>query len=186
MGAIASSGAPGALDLFRRVLIASASVPGVVSPVMFDVDVDGKRYQEMHVDGGVISQVFLYPSPLREKLTGIAGKPYLRELHTYVIRNGRLAPDWSNTPRHTLDIGGRAISSLVQIQGINDVHQLYQTALKDDADFKLAYIGTDFDAPHPEEFNTEYMQKLFDYGRALAASGKAWHKAPPREQAAER
>jgi hypothetical protein len=37
MGAIASSGAPGALDLFRDVLVASASVPGVYSPVLINV-----------------------------------------------------------------------------------------------------------------------------------------------------
>ena len=55
MGAIASSETPGALDLFRRVLIAATSIPGAVSPVMIDVEIDGKRFQEMHVDGGVIT-----------------------------------------------------------------------------------------------------------------------------------
>lgn len=186
MGAIAESGAPGALDLFRKILIASASIPGVISPVMFDVEVEGRHFQEMHVDGGVISQVFLYPSPLREKLTPITAKPFGRELHTYVIRNGRLEPDWNNTRRRTLDIGGRAIKSLVQIQGINDVRQLYQTARQDGADFELAYIGADFDYPHTRDFDTDYMRKLFEYGQALGASGKAWHTAPPSEHAQER
>ena len=186
MGAIASSNAPGALDLFRKILIASASIPGAVSPVMLDVEVDGRRFQEMHVDGGVISQVFLYPSQLLQQLTEITGKPFTRELHTYVIRNGRLEPDWNNTRRRTLDIGGRAISSLVQIQGINDVHRLYQIARQDGADFKLAYIGADFVVPHTEEFDPVYMRKLFDYGQALGASGRAWHAAPPGEQRRQR
>jgi predicted acylesterase/phospholipase RssA len=182
MGAIASSGAPDALDLFRKILIASASIPGAVSPVMLDVEVDGRRFQEMHVDGGVISQVFLYPSQMLQELTAITGKPLAREIHTYVIRNGRLEPAWSNTRRRTLDIGGRAINSLVQIQGINDVQMLYQTARQDGADFNLAYIGADFEYPHAEEFNPVYMRRLFDYGQALGASGKAWHRAPPSEQ----
>lgn len=60
MGAIASSHAPGTLELFRKIMVASTSIPGAVSPVMIDVDVDGKHFQEMHVDGGVIAQVFLY------------------------------------------------------------------------------------------------------------------------------
>ena len=44
MGAIAASKAPGALELFRKIMLASASVPGAVSPVMFDVEIDGKRF----------------------------------------------------------------------------------------------------------------------------------------------
>ena len=63
MGAIAASQAPGALQLFRKIMIASASIPGVVSPVLFDVEVDGQRYQEMHVDGGVISPDVRLPAP---------------------------------------------------------------------------------------------------------------------------
>jgi len=61
MGAIAASGAPGALELFRKIMVASTSIPGEVSPVMIDVEADGRHFQEMHVDGGVITQVFLYP-----------------------------------------------------------------------------------------------------------------------------
>ncbi len=186
LGAIASSDAPDALDLFRKVLIASASIPGAISPVMLDVEVDGRRFQEMHADGGVMSQVFLYPSQLRQELTQITGKTLGRELHTYVIRNGRLEPDWNNTRRRTLAIGIRAISSLVQVQGINDVQLLYQTARQDGADFNLAYIGADFYFPHTEEFDPIYMKKLFEYGQALGVSGRAWNTAPPGERPQER
>jgi predicted acylesterase/phospholipase RssA len=56
IGAIATSSRPEALDLFRRILLASASVPGVFPPVMSDVDAVGRRYQEMHVDGGALAQ----------------------------------------------------------------------------------------------------------------------------------
>jgi len=89
MGAIAASDAPGALDLFRKIMIASTSIPGEVSPVMIDVEVDGRNFQEMHVDGGVITQVFLYPPRILIDWQRITGKPYRRELHAYVIRNGR-------------------------------------------------------------------------------------------------
>ena len=58
MGAIAASDAPGALELFHKIMIASTSIPGEVSPVMIDAGIDGKHFQEMHVDGGVITQVF--------------------------------------------------------------------------------------------------------------------------------
>ena len=180
MGAIASSHAPNALELFRKIIVASTSIPGAVSPVLIDVDIDGRHFQEMHVDGGVISQVFLYPSSLLSELAR-AGRPLQREVHSYIIRNGRAQPDWSDTERHTLAIGARAIRVLVQTQGINDVRRLYQIARHDDVDFNLAYIGPDFEQPHPEEFDTAYMTALYEYAYGLSSSGRAWHKAPPEE-----
>jgi hypothetical protein len=45
----------------RRILLASAAIPGAFPPVMFDVTVDGEPHQEMHVDGGTFAQAFLYP-----------------------------------------------------------------------------------------------------------------------------
>ncbi len=61
IGAIAASGHPGALDLIRKILRASSAVPGFFQPVMIDIEFDGKPYQELHVDGGAIVQIFLYP-----------------------------------------------------------------------------------------------------------------------------
>ena len=179
MGAIAASNAPGALELFRKIMVASTSIPGQVSPVMIDVAIDGKHYHEMHVDGGVITQVFLYPPRILTELHRATGRPYRRELHAYVIRNGRLEPEWTDTERHTLSIGGRAISALIQTQGISDLHRIYQTARRDGVDFNLAYIEADFKYPHKEEFDPEYMQRLFDYAYQLSTKGYPWHKAPP-------
>ena len=59
IGAIAASGKPGALDLFRKILLASASIPGVFPPVLIGVESGGQHYQEMHVDGGASAQVFV-------------------------------------------------------------------------------------------------------------------------------
>lgn len=186
MGAIASSSTPGALELFRNVMIASMSIPGAVSPVMIDVEVSGKHYQEMHVDGGVIAQLFAYPSRAVAALEKATGKPLNRSIRVFVIRNGRLDPEWSDTPRRTLAIGKRAIDSLVQAEGMEDVRRTYRIARQDHADFNLAYIAPDFpDAKH-QMFETSYMNALFDYGFRLAREGTAWHKAPPGEAEASR
>lgn len=181
MGEIAANGSPAALELFRKIMLASASIPGIVSPVFVDVDVDGRRYQEMHVDGAVTSQVFLYPRTLLRDYQRATGQTTMREIHTFVIRNGRLEPDWTNTPRRTLPIGSRALHTLVQTQGINDVLRLYEIARQDHADFNLAYIGADFKVTHCGEFDTEYMRGLFAYGRQAALEGRQWHPAPPNE-----
>src|SRR5271166_3545294 len=62
IGAIARSGHPKALDTIRRIMLASAAIPGAFPPTMFDVMLDGRSYQEMHVDGGAFAQAFLYPA----------------------------------------------------------------------------------------------------------------------------
>jgi hypothetical protein len=185
MGAIASSHAPGALELFRKIMIASASIPGAVSPVMIDVEVDGKQFQEMHVDGGVITQVFLYPSRILPELAKATGAPLHREVVAYIIRNGKLEPEWSDTPRHTLGVGGRAISALVQAQGISDVHRIYEVARHDGVGFNLAYIDSHFsESPHAQ-FDSAYMKRLYEYAYQASVEGYQWHKVPPSDQSAD-
>jgi len=186
MGAIAASEAPGALDLFRNIMIASMSIPGAVSPVMIDVEVDGQQFHEMHVDGGVITQVFLYPPGTLAGLSRATGVPLRLERHFYVIRNGTLEPQWSGTKRRTLSIGGRAISALIQTQGISDLERIYRMAQQDGADFNLAYIGADFNCAHHRKFDGEYMKRLFDYAFELSAKGYPWHKSSPNESTRER
>lgn len=145
---------------------------------MIDVEADAKRYQEMHVDGGAMAQVFLYPPSIKvadmSKQHGI-----VRERHLYVIRNAHLDPDWAEVERRTLSIAGRAISSLIQTQGIGDLYKIYAMAQRDGIDYNLAYIPKRFYAPHTEDFDTEYMRKLFQTGYDLAVKGYPWEKAPP-------
>jgi hypothetical protein len=181
MGAIAARGTPEALELFRDVMIASMSIPGAVSPVMIDVDVDGKHCQEMHVDGGVITQLFTYPAHAIAELEKATGTPLNRPVYLFVIRNGRLDPEWTATSRRTLSIGGRAISALIQAEGVGDVYRVYRTAHQDGVDFNLAYIGRDFPPTKHEMFDTSYMQSLFDYGYQAARHGGVWRKTPPGE-----
>src|SRR5262245_59243796 len=61
IGAIAASGHKDALELVRKLILASAAIPGAFPPVMIDVEADGVPYHEMNVDAGVVSQAFLYP-----------------------------------------------------------------------------------------------------------------------------
>ena len=178
MGAIASSGSPDSLGLFRKILLASAAIPGAFPPVMFDVEVDGKQYQEMHVDGGAMAQVFLYPPGLNVREEAKA-RGVDRDRTLYIIRNARLDADWASVERLTLDIVGRAISSLIHSQGIGDLFKIYLLTQRDGIDYNLAYIGEEFDAQKEEEFETKFMRKLFDYGYDLGRTGYPWKKTPP-------
>ena len=180
MGKIAASGNPNALELFQRILLASAAIPAIFPPTLIDVDANGKPYQEMHVDGGTLAQVFMYPPSLGLKMRALAKeKGISRERRLYIIRNARLDPDWAETERRTLSIAGRAISSLIQSQGIGDLYTIYTIAERDGVDFNLAFIPESFKAVHKEDFDTEYMRQLFDLGYKLAANGYPWAKTPP-------
>jgi predicted acylesterase/phospholipase RssA len=178
MGKIASIGTPEALVLFRKIMLASASIPGAFSPVMFDFEVAGQSFQEMHVDGGAITQVFLYPSALSQRAKDLNLK-LQKQRNAYIIRNARLDPEWRETERGTLSIIQRAISSLIQTQGVGDLYRIYHTAQVDGVGFNLAYIGSDFKFPHQTEFDTAYMKALFEYGYQQGLGGKEWQKYPP-------
>jgi hypothetical protein len=178
MTKIASSQDPGAAQLFRSIMIASAAIPGAFPPTMMDVEAGGRAYQEMHVDGGTMSQVVIYPPTIN--IGKLAEELQVkRERKIYVIRNGRLNPEWAQVDRRTLSIAERAIASLIHTQGIGDLYRIYLIAQRDGFDFNLAYIPASFDAPHEEEFDTEYMRALFKLARDMAAQGYPWHKAPP-------
>ena len=178
MGRIASIANPEALELFRRIMLASASIPGAFPPVMFDFLLDGQAFQEMHVDGGASTQVFLYPSSAASKAKEL-GIERRKNRQAYIIRNSRLDPRWSETERRTLSVAGKAIAQLIQTQGIGDLYRIYNTAQNDDVGFNLAYIGSDFNEAHNEEFDTKYMNALFQYGYAHAIKGYPWSKYPP-------
>ena len=81
--------------------------------------------------------------------------------------------------RRTLTIAGRAVASLITTQGIGDLYRIYAIAQRDRVDFNLAYIPASFNAPHPQEFDTDYMRALFKVGYDLAAQGQPWVKRPP-------
>jgi len=181
MTAIAASKDPHALELFRSILLASASIPAAFPPVMIDVTVDGTTYQEMHVDGGTMAQVFFYPpSADLGQLRAVERRRTL-----YVIRNARLDPDWASVERRTMTIATRAIASLTRTQGIGDLYRIYATTQRDGIGFNLAFIPPTFDTPHEEEFDTAYMQQLYRTGFDQARAGYQWAKYPPGFEAGE-
>lgn len=181
VGAIAASGHPRALDTIRRLLLASAAIPAAFPPTMFDVTLDGKAYQEMHVDGGAFAQAFLYPAAVtRERRQRMKRGQSVVPGVAYIIRNGRLDPEWASTERRTLGIAGRAIATMIAASGRNDVMHMYNTTLHDGIDFNLAYIGPDFTMKLEQPFDQAYMRALFDYGFQRARRDYEWSKEPPR------
>ena len=176
MTAIAASKDPQAVVLFRKILLASAAVPGAFPPVMVDVVVDGQHYQEMHVDGGAMAQVFAYPPNIRvAEESARAGE--VRQRTLYVIRNARLIPN-GRVERRSLPIATRALSVLIRTQGIGDLYRIYLTSQRDGIDFNLAFIPPTVATSHTQ-FDPAYMRQLFKTGHDMAVAGYPWQKYPP-------
>jgi hypothetical protein len=178
IGPIAASGHPDALELVRKIILASASIPGAFPPVMIDVEANRRHYQEMNVDAGVVAQMFLYPIDLGLRMNLQTGR-FARERHAYLIRNGRLDPDWASVNRDFLTITERAIDTMIHYLGYNDILRLYESAKRDAIDFNLAFIETDFAKTKREPFDPEYMSALFKFSYEKARRGYVWRKEPP-------
>ncbi len=179
MGQIAVSGRPESLELFRKVLLASAAIPAVFPPGFVKVAAEGGVYDEMHVDGGATREVFLVPTQfMAKKVDGRLGiNPQRR---AYIVRNGRVAPEYKAVKPKTLSIAGRAVSSLIKSQGVGDLYELYVFSNKNGIDYNLAYIPGDFIDTSTQAFDPVYMGKLYDLGYRLAEQGYPWKKVPPR------
>jgi predicted patatin/cPLA2 family phospholipase len=179
MGRIAMSNDRDAIVLFRKILLASATLPGVFPPVRIQVRVGGQNYDELHVDGGVTRQVFIAPSIIssvsRDQKSGKgAAKPRL-----FVIRNGKIDPEWQSVRENVVSITQRSISTLIKNQGIGDLYRIYSVTRRDGIDFNLASIPADFSETSDEPFDQKYMIALFDRGYDLASRTYSWVKAPP-------
>jgi hypothetical protein len=180
MGAIATSGTPGALELFRKVMLASASIPVAFPAVYFPVVADGKRYEEMHVDGGTATQVFFYGFTLdlhaAAQEAGIQARTPIR---LYVVRNGKLTVPWQLMLPRILPIAERSLHDLLSAQVVGDLYRIYTIAQRDGIEFNLAHIPEDYDLEPKESFDREVMNRLFQLGYEWARAGYPWQHLPP-------
>lgn len=175
IGKLATSGHPRALDIFHKIILASSAIPGVFAPVLFDVDADGRQFQEVHVDGGVTAVVFLYPPHVRMgQIT--ASLPFDQQL--FIIRNRKLGADYHDGTIDLFSISERAISTLIGSQGNGDLYQIYLTTRRDGIDYNLISIPSSFSHRSENLFDRAYMRSLFEFGRDLGKNGVPWSKGP--------
>jgi hypothetical protein len=183
MGALACKGGYDSLKMFRKILLASCSLPMTFPPVHFKViSATGEFYDEMHVDGGTIRGVFYIDRLTKNmegaaKLFGIDPSRYRPKI--YILSNSYMSPNREQVKDSLIDISVRSLDTVVAAANNGDIYRLYATAKRRGLDFNLAYIPSDF-KPHPKElFDKVEMQKLFKRGYDDAVNGYKWHKTPP-------
>jgi len=182
MGALASKGGPEALKLFRKIILASCSFPAMLPPVFFQVEVGGKRYDEMHADGGVAGGVFY----IYQLLEGEASAARFSEINLkgsrtrlYVLNLCYMSPHSKQIEDNLVAITSRLIETNGASKMIGDTYRLYAYAKEKGWDYNLAYIPEDFKPNQKEMFDKREMRRLFQRGYDDARAGYHWHKAPP-------
>ena len=180
MSQIAASDRPDRRDLFVKVLRASSALPGLFPPVHIDVvGPDGKRYDEMHVDGGVTAElVFIPPETEVLKIEDLVFKKR-RQRTLYVIQNGKLGPEYAPIDPRLMPIAVRAVQTLVKYQVIDNLLALALTSKRNNSRFFFNAIPPTF-TPKPRTlFDQEHARELFAAGREVGLSGR-WFTSPPQ------
>ena len=175
MGKIAAIGSPEALRLFRDVMAASASIPLVFPPILIEAEGRGRRFEEMHVDGGVTAPVLTLPDALlfQGRLPGNS------RMNIYILVNKKLERTFELVSNSTVDVASRSLSSITQSQTRSVIFSTYDFAKRNRWGFHLSYIERDYPASPSEGFDTAYMRALYRYGYEKAASGRAWTSTLP-------
>ncbi|MDD3592585.1 MAG: patatin-like phospholipase family protein [Sulfurovum sp.] len=171
---IAQSGRPDARKLILDIMLASSSIPGAFPPMLIDVVVEGKRYQEVHVDGAVTRQIFVYPHDLNipqlEKKLGVHPRKKL-----WLIRNTKIDPEYAPVSMNVTDISNRSISTLIKYQGVCNLYNIISLAERDGFDTHITNIPSSFKIASKETFDREYMRALYKVGYERGRSATAWH-----------
>lgn len=178
MGAIAASRHPDARRLFIEILTASSSVPGVFAPTYIEVEAGGRRFREMHVDGGAATQFFVFPEAFLSTGSLARGpKPALSNI--YIIINNRLSPQFDVVESGVLPIVGRSFSTLIKTHARYTLFSTAELARKTGIGLQLTAIGDDFRPAVKPGFSSEYMRAVYDYGFSKAQSGALWMSSLP-------
>ncbi|QOZ76994.1 alpha/beta hydrolase [Bradyrhizobium sp. CCBAU 53351] len=176
MGKIAAVGTPEAVKLFRDVMAASASIPLVFPPIMIDAEGQGRKFQEMHVDGGVTAPVLTLPEALLFQGNRLPGSA---RMDIYILVNKKIERNFELVSNGTIDVASRSLSAITQSQTRSIIFSTYDFAKRNRLGFHLSYIARDYPPPPSQGFDTAYMRALYQYGYDKAASGQAWSSTVP-------
>lgn len=177
MGEIALHKSPQAIELFRKVILASAAIPAAFPPVKIEVEANGKLYDELHVDGGTTREVFVLPTeaPL-QAFDALYPKPPIRKF--FIIKNGKASPEQEIVKPTTLQIASRAISTLIKSQNDGELYHIYRIALDAGADFNFMSVPSSFRYKTNQIYDPKYQAALYAEGVKEGRRG-IWLKAPP-------
>jgi hypothetical protein len=185
--AIAAGPRPDKKKLLVDIFLATASVPGEFPPVKMEIVVNGQKYTELHVDGGVTSEIFarlalidVSKEQLRKNKRPLAGS----RIHSLIA--GRLFSQPDCVEQKLVGILGTSISSLVYAMTQNDLLRISYLCLLTGAKYRFTAVPDAFqDDGDALDFDPKVMGQLFNTGYEVGRTGEGWRTRIPGTPADE-
>lgn len=176
IGAMAMQGTPEANALIRRVILASASIPVLFEPVAIPVSNGQGIREELHVDGGLTNQVFVYPVdlPMRQMLRELGYAN--RDNNVWLIQNKALWPEYDTQSLSLSSLAGRTLEILIKSQTMGDIAEIIAVANRDGFELNALTIPEEFDIQKSELFDPNYMRALYEVGFRTGATSTSWFR----------
>jgi len=171
LGLIAQQGGAKSRRLFRDVLIASVSVPGIFPPMMIRVEQAGEDFEEMHVDGSATASMFFIPD-----IAAILPDPLepLHGGHLYVLVNGGFRTPEATTRNQTVSIVRRSAGATLQGGTRAALELAYSVAQRHQMSVAVSEIPDAYPFGGTLDFDPSRMRALFSFGEHCALVGQLW------------
>ena len=182
MGAMANSKHPDAYSMFRKILVASAAIPVLFPPTFIEVEAEGKVYDEMHVDGGTVGQMFFFGSAIDwpAALQEISGTSEVIDNSVlYIIVDGDIDPHYDVVERRLAPIASRTIKTLIKVSAWSALYRMYLHAQVGGYSFRYVSLPKDYVAYTTDSYDPEEMRRMFRLGHKMGLAGDAWLSTPP-------
>lgn len=177
VGAIACRGTPEARELIVQIMLGSSAIPGFFGPQHIPVTVDGRRYVERHVDGGVSQALFFRPPYLPPGISNL--EDALKGTNVYAVVAGKLYADAEVIKPRSLTVAAQTTSTVLYAQCRGDLMRLWTVCQLTGMNYKMTAIPAEYPAPKTStDFDASMLRGMFDEGVRQIRVG-LWRTSPP-------
>jgi predicted acylesterase/phospholipase RssA len=171
LGSIARNAGPSARTLFRDVLVASASVPGMFPPVIIRVRENGASHDEAHIDGAATVPFFVPPAFLQTPPEAPQGT---HRVAVYVLVDGALAEEARTTRLTARSVLSRSIGAGLSHMLLTTLELTAATAQLQGATLHYSAVPATYPPVDAFHFRADTMRPLFRYAYECAQAGRLW------------
>jgi predicted acylesterase/phospholipase RssA len=176
LGSIALRAGPDAKPLFQSLLLASASVPGMLPPVVVRFRSGGRLRVETHVDGGVTLPFFIAPA-VEDLPQSTADGPQGSTVR--VIIDGPLRDLPRRTHANALSIFSRSLSAGLSHATRTHLKSTVESLHRRGIELDYAAIPASYALGGVFDFAPRAERSLFEYAENCARAGRLFVHAQP-------